>query len=114
MTHLIVTPNGLVLPHMGKPARRGEPKANAAHLRKLGFPIAGEITAPGKIEGGDLVWLDNGTLLAGIGYRTNLEGARQLQAICGAAVEVQMFRHAALQGPLRRVPFDVGPEPARS
>ncbi|MBL8895143.1 MAG: amidinotransferase [Rhizobiales bacterium] len=88
---LIVTPKGLVLPHMGKPARRGEPEANAAHLKSLGIPIAGEITAPGKIEGGDLVWLDNQTLLAGIGYRTNLEGARQLQAICGDAVEVKCF-----------------------
>ena len=88
---LIVTPNGLVLPHMGKPARRGEPKANAAHLKSLGFPIAGEITAPGKIEGGDLVWLDKKTVIAGIGYRTNLEGARQLQAICGDAVEVRCF-----------------------
>ena len=88
---LIVTPKGLVLPHMGKPARRGEPAANAAHLKKLGFPIAGEISAPGKIEGGDLVWLDNATLLAGIGYRTNLEGARQLQAICGSAIDVKCF-----------------------
>jgi len=88
---LIVTPKGLVLPHMGKPARRGEPAANAAHLRKLGLPIAGEITAPGKVEGGDLVWLDERTLLAGIGYRTNIEGARQLQAICGGAIDVMCF-----------------------
>ena len=88
---LIVTPKGLVLPHMGKPARRGEPAANAAQLRSLGFPIAGEIVPPGKIEGGDLVWLDNRTLLAGIGYRTNLEGAEQLQAICGKDVEVMCF-----------------------
>ena len=88
---LIVTPKGLVLPHMGKPARRGEPKANAAHLKSLGFPIAGKIMAPGRIEGGDLVWLDNKTVIAGIGYRTNLEGARQLQAICGPAVEVKCF-----------------------
>ena len=88
---LIVTPKGLVLPHMGKPARRGEPAANAAHLAALGMPIAGEITAPGRIEGGDLVWLDASTLLVGIGYRTNREGARQLRAICGGGVEVVCF-----------------------
>src|SRR5689334_7172254 len=34
---LIVTPNGLVLPHMGKPGRRNEARVNAAHLEKLGF-----------------------------------------------------------------------------
>ena len=75
---LIVTPKGLVLAHMGKPARRAEPRANAAHIS---MPIAGEITAPGVIEGGDLVWLDDKTLLVGVGYRTNMEAVRQLQAI---------------------------------
>ncbi|MBC8035820.1 MAG: amidinotransferase [Rhizobiales bacterium] len=88
---LIVTPRGLVLPHMGKPARRGEPAVNAAHLKKMGFPIAGEITAPGKIEGGDLIWLDRNTLLAGIGYRTNLEGVRQLGKLAGSDVEIVWF-----------------------
>ena len=75
---LIVTPKGIVLAHMGKPARRGEPAANA---EILGLPIAGEITTPGMIEGGDLVWLDERTLLVGVGYRTNLEAVRQLQSI---------------------------------
>ncbi len=88
---LIVTPKGLVLPNMGKPARRGEPAVNGAHLKKLGFPIAGEITAPGKIEGGDLVWIDRNTLLAGIGYRTNLEGVRQLGVLAGSDVNIVWF-----------------------
>lgn len=88
---LIVTPKGLVLPNMGKPARRGEPKASAAHLAALGMPIAGAVAAPGKIEGGDLVWLDARTLLVGIGYRTDREGARQLQAICGSDVKILCF-----------------------
>lgn len=88
---LIVTPRGLVLPHMGKPARRGEPSINGAHLEKMGFPIAGQITAPGKIEGGDLVWIDRDTLLAGIGYRTNLEGVRQLGLLAGSDVNIVWF-----------------------
>jgi N-dimethylarginine dimethylaminohydrolase len=75
---LIVTPKGIVLAHMGKPARRAEPAANAA---ALGLPIAGEIKAPGMIEGGDLVWLDEKTLLVGVGYRTNAYAVQQLQAI---------------------------------
>ena len=47
---LIVTPKGLVRPHMGKPQRRSEARVNGAHLETLGFPIAGEIVdrAPSK------------------------------------------------------------------
>jgi N-dimethylarginine dimethylaminohydrolase len=78
---LIVTPKGLVRPRMGKPQRRNEAAINGAQLEKLGMPI----------EGGDLVWIDRNTLLAGIGYRTNLEGVRQLQAICGPEVNVMWF-----------------------
>jgi N-dimethylarginine dimethylaminohydrolase len=88
---LIVTPRGLVKPVMGKPTRRGEPAVNGAHLERLGFPIAGEITGGGLIEGGDLVWIDRNTLLAGIGYRTNIEGVKQLQELAGPEVEVLWF-----------------------
>ncbi len=88
---LIVTPRGLVRPHMGKPARRLEPKVNGAHLETLGFPIAGEISAPGLLEGGDLVWMDRHTLLAGIGYRTNQEGVAQLAKLAGADVNILSF-----------------------
>ena len=88
---LIVTPRGLVLPMMGKPTRRGEPAVNAAHLEKLGFPVAGEITGSGLLEGGDLVWIDRHTLLAGIGYRTNIEAVKQLQKLAGPDVEVMWF-----------------------
>jgi N-dimethylarginine dimethylaminohydrolase len=88
---IVITPNGLVLPHMGKPARRLEPKINGAHLKNLGFPIAGEIAVPGLLEGGDLVWIDRHTLLAGIGYRTNQEGADQLAKLAGSDVNVLSF-----------------------
>ena len=88
---LIVTPRGLVRPHMGKPARRLEPMINGTHLESLGFPVIGEISAPGLLEGGDLVWVDRHTLLAGIGYRTNQEGLRQLSKLAGPDVEILAF-----------------------
>jgi N-dimethylarginine dimethylaminohydrolase len=88
---LVITPRGLVRPHMGKPARRLEPKVNGAYLESLGFPVVGEITAPGLLEGGDLVWIDRNTLLAGIGYRTNQEGANQLAKLAGSDVNVLSF-----------------------
>ena len=96
---LIVTPRGLVRPRMGKPQRRPESVINGAALEKLGYPLAGDITGEGKIEGGDLVWIDRHTLLAGIGYRTNQEGVRQLQAICGPGVTVMAFDMPHYKGP---------------
>lgn len=88
---LIVTPNGLVRPLMGKPARRNEPGVNGAYLERLGYPYAGSIAPPGLLEGGDLVWIDRHTLLAGVGYRTNGEGVRQLQELAGSDVEIVAF-----------------------
>jgi N-dimethylarginine dimethylaminohydrolase len=88
---LVVTPRGLVKPRMGKAQRRTESDVNGAALAALGLPIAGTITGEGKLEGGDLVWLDRHTLLAGVGYRTNLDGVKQLQALCGPDVDVQWF-----------------------
>lgn len=85
---LIVTPNGLVLCNMGRTSRRSEPVQNASELRKLGFDIVGEIMAPGTIEGGDLIWLNDKALAVGIGPRTNDAGVDQLQALVGDDVEI--------------------------
>jgi N-dimethylarginine dimethylaminohydrolase len=43
------------------------------------------------VEGGDLVWIDRHTLLAGIGYRTNRAGIAQLRKLAGADVEIIEF-----------------------
>lgn len=88
---LVITPRGLIRPRMGKTQRRKEAAINGAHLEKLGIPIAGDITGDGKLEGGDLVWLDRHTVVAGVGYRTNIEGVRQLQELAGEDVEVLWF-----------------------
>jgi N-dimethylarginine dimethylaminohydrolase/TusA-related sulfurtransferase len=85
---LIVTPKGLVKCHMGKPARRGEPQVNAMFIN---MPVIGEITPPGLIEGGDLTWLDEKTVIVGIGYRTNMDAVEQLRAILGESITVHAF-----------------------
>ena len=81
---------GLVLCRMGKPQRSGEPEAQARALTASGvtLAVAGRITPPGRLEGGDLVWLDAHTVVIGRGYRTNAEGIRQFQAIAGGGVDV--------------------------
>jgi len=71
-----------------KAARATEPAAQAGAFQRLGIPVAGAITGEGKVEGGDVVWLDATTLAVGRGYRTNDEGIRQLRSILGDGIEV--------------------------
>ncbi|HTM04237.1 MAG TPA: arginine deiminase family protein [Vicinamibacterales bacterium] len=84
----LTSSRGMILCSMGKPQRTTEPRAQEAAFTALGIPIAGRITAPGRIEGGDVVWMDSHTLVVGRGYRTNDEGIRQLQAILGPDVGI--------------------------
>lgn len=74
----VVTDGGMILCNMGKKARRPEPDAQGAFFEAHGMPVLGSITGEGRLEGGDVVWLDSDTLAVGRGYRTNAEGIRQL------------------------------------
>ena len=86
----LLSPTGVVVCTMGKAARAGEPAAQERAFRAdpLSLPVAGRITAPGRVEGGDVLWLDPRTLVAGRGYRTNAEGIRQLRTLLGDEVTV--------------------------
>ena len=63
---------------MGKSERILEPIACEADYVSHGIKIFGTIQAPGKVEGGDVAWLDEKTLAVAHGYRTNDEGFKQL------------------------------------
>jgi N-dimethylarginine dimethylaminohydrolase len=84
----VLSPRGVILCRMGKAARDGEPAAHERACAALGIEVAGHIAAPGRLEGGDVIWLDEHTLAVGQGYRTNGEGIRQLRALLGPSVEV--------------------------
>jgi dimethylargininase len=71
---------GAILLRPGKEARRGEVEALRADFDAAGVPIAAELTEPALAEGGDAFWLDERTLVVGLGYRTNDAGAAQLGA----------------------------------
>jgi N-dimethylarginine dimethylaminohydrolase len=43
--------------------------------------VLGEIHLPGTAEAGDIVWLDQRSVLVGRGYRTNAAGIEQLRAL---------------------------------
>jgi dimethylargininase len=75
-----VTDSGALLLRPGKEARRSEGEALRADFEAAGVPIAAELTEPALAEGGDAFWLDERTLVVGLGYRTNEAGAAQLGA----------------------------------
>lgn len=83
----VVCDRGAIVCRMGKPARETEPAAQEAALRAIGYPIAGRIEAPGRLEGGDVLWLDRRTIAVGRGYRTNDEGILQLRRLLGHAID---------------------------
>jgi N-dimethylarginine dimethylaminohydrolase len=76
----LVGRDGAVLLRPGKEGRRREPEATAASLERAGVPVVGRIEAPATVEGGDTVWLDETTLLVGIGYRTAPAALEALRA----------------------------------
>ena len=84
---LIITGKGAILCSMGKEARRGEPSVAEEFLQELNIPVLGSITGEGRLEGGDVVWLDERTIAVGRGYRTNDEGIRQLKELTSDIVD---------------------------
>jgi arginine deiminase len=75
------TDRGLVILNPGKENRVPEGPAHRSFAKTNGVAVLGEIKAPGTIEAGDMVWLDSKTLLIGRGFRTNVEGIAQMQAL---------------------------------
>lgn len=84
---VVISGRGAILCSMGKKARRGEPEAAGRFFASAGVPIAGRIEGAGRLEGGDVVFLDERSVAVGEGYRTNAEGIRQLRLILGDAVD---------------------------
>jgi len=78
---LKVTRRGAIYFPMGKELRNGEGTATRRYLESLDIPTLGVIRSPGKMEGGDVVWLDDETVAIGRGYRTNDEGIRQFREL---------------------------------
>lgn len=75
---VLVTDEGAIVFQTGKIARRGEGPAFASAFEKWDIPILGRIDGAATAEGGDMVWLDRDTLLAGRGFRTNALGIERL------------------------------------
>jgi N-dimethylarginine dimethylaminohydrolase len=83
----VVSNNGVILCNMGKKARLAEPNTMEDYFKSIQLPILGRIKAPGTLEGGDVVWIDEKTIAVGEGYRTNKEGIKQLKHLLSDQVE---------------------------
>ena len=95
----IACDEGLILCRMGKPQREEEPRAQETAFRALGWTVLGTIQPPGRIEGGDVAWLDTRTVAVGRGYRTNDAGIAQLRVLLGRDIEVVVVPLPHWRGP---------------
>ena len=83
----VISNGGIILCNMGKEARLSEPDAVKDYFESIEIPILGQIEAPGTLEGGDIVWLNERIAAVGEGYRSNAEGIRQFKALLGNLVD---------------------------
>jgi len=94
----LISDDGAIVLRPGKELRRAEVPAAAADLHAAGVPILATLDAPGSAEGGDIVWLNEETLLVGWSYRTNgagIEALKQhLPGVEVVALDLPHFRGA--------------------
>ncbi len=79
-----------ILLQPGKEGRRQEPSRVAQDLEAVGVPVVGAVEEPAVAEGGDFIRLDEGTLLAGRGYRTSAAGIDAVAQLL-PGVELHVF-----------------------
>ncbi len=75
----LMTPEGAIL---GRPAavqRAGEEAYAAEAIAAAGVPIVRTLRGVATFEGADALWLDDHTVLVGVGLRTNEEALEQLR-----------------------------------
>jgi dimethylargininase len=80
----LVTGAGAVLFQMAKPVRMPESALLGTAFEAAGVPVIARLSGAARADGGDFIWLDDNTVIAGRSYRTNAEGLAQLSAILEA------------------------------
>ena len=97
---VLSTSEGVIVFQTGKPERRGEGLAFEDALKGWDIPVLGRIDGSATAEAGDMIWLDESTLLVGHSFRTNSEGIHALTGL------LQPFGVAVIPIPL---PYWDGP-----
>jgi N-dimethylarginine dimethylaminohydrolase len=83
----VVVEGGVIICRMGPvgdepgTGRRGEEGYVARKMGEIGMPVLRTINGTGLFEGGSFAWLDENTAVAGMSYRQNEEGTRQIEEV---------------------------------
>ena len=59
---IVTVAGGVILGRMGRRCVPANPRQRQAMLAELGVPVLGRITGDGRLEGGDVCWLDERTV----------------------------------------------------
>jgi N-dimethylarginine dimethylaminohydrolase len=78
---LFTTPEGVILARPASSVRAGEERFIAESLSRLGIPVLRSVRGNGTFEGADAAWLNPDTVMIGVGFRTNKEGASQVSIL---------------------------------
>ena len=89
----LVTGAGAVLFQMAKPARMAEPALLGAALSAAGVPVVARLAGTARADGGDFIWLDEHTMLAG------REDLRELPQAFGVGAVAAAGQHGVLVQP---------------
>lgn len=81
------TSQGAIILKSGKESRQPEATVYKEYCKEKNIPIIGYLTGDAVADGGDIVWLDDKTLVVGHGYRTNAEAIRQLKEMTAHLVD---------------------------
>ena len=73
--------SGAIALRSAKPARVKEREHAMMAIGAAGLPVVGSLEGTACCDGGDMLFLDESTLVVGRGYRTNAEAHRQLAPI---------------------------------
>jgi len=76
---MAMTPEGAILGRPASAVRAGEERWVARALGEMGIPILRSVAGEGTFEGADLMWLTPTLALLAQGFRTNTEGAAQVE-----------------------------------
>lgn len=85
----VATPGGVLVGRTAARQRAGEERYAAAALAAAGYPVLATVAGRATLEGADALWLDRGTVMVGVGFRTNAAGVECLRRVLAAqGVEV--------------------------
>jgi len=76
---MLMTPEGAIISRPASTVRAGEERCVAETLAKLGVPILMSVHGTGVFEGADVAMVDERLAFLAEGYRTNEEGADQVE-----------------------------------